>query len=309
MRYGASAEGAAEQVLGGFGRRRAALDFAFFKLNVPEEGFALLVDFIVRRARGVGQVRASVHGAAADGVHWLEQPLSACRFEGSGEGEEASIGPCRLGRARSAGTVGPVSWELAFRAAGPALVPLPAALERLRPTDLFLKSAPEVVFTGAVTVPGAAYVVREARGMLSTYHGRALPPRWSWVSCNVFDRPEVVLECTLARTRLFGAPFAQMDAGYFHLRAGGAAETIVAPFDGVVAVEGTRERFVLVARRRRGAREHRVTCWAPPAAYHDLGDGVHTTLVGSCEIHGLARAEGTAALEEREAASGDAPSP
>lgn len=42
-----------------------------------------------------------------------------------------------------------------------------------------------------------------------------------------------------------------------------------------------------------------MTCWAPAEAYQDLGEGIRNTLVGSCEIQGHARAEGTVGLEHR----------
>lgn len=178
-RIDAAGGGPVEQVLGGFGTRRAALDFAFFKMNLPEHAVALLVDFVVRRDRGIAQVRASLHAPSHGGVHWVEHPLSACQLAPGRGDAQVSIGRCTIGAGGSAGTVGPVSWELAFRAYGRALVPLPEALEPLRAIDMFLRSAPHVLLSGALTLRGTPVLVREAHGMVASYHGRALPPRWT----------------------------------------------------------------------------------------------------------------------------------
>src|SRR5438105_3279013 len=58
---------AIEEVFHNYGQRRAALDYAFFKLNLPEHDVALLVDFIIRRRIGVDQVRVSVHALLGRG--------------------------------------------------------------------------------------------------------------------------------------------------------------------------------------------------------------------------------------------------
>ena len=49
---------AIEEVFHNYGQRRAALDYAFFKLNLPEHDVALLVDFIVRRRIGIAKIHA-----------------------------------------------------------------------------------------------------------------------------------------------------------------------------------------------------------------------------------------------------------
>lgn len=288
------------RALGAFGTRRAALDFGFFKLNVPGAGLALLVDLIVRRETGLVQVRASVHAPSHAGVHWREQPLAVARFHAPGRSAVlASAGASWLGPRGSLGTVGPVSWELTFRATGAPLLPLPGFLEPLRPVDMFLSSAPEVRFDGEITVAGAHFAVKDAPGMVSSYHGRRLPSRWTWISCNAFDRPDVAVECMTARTRLFGLAGAEVDTGYFHLRGGGTAATLVAPLGGNITVAREDGRLVVTARRRGSGRTHRLVCGAPSVAWHDLGEGIRNTLVGDCELEGVARAAGTAGLEER----------
>jgi hypothetical protein len=236
-------------------------------------------------------------------VFWREQPLSAARFHRPGRSAVlASAGPCWLGARGSLGTVGPVSWELAFHGDGPPLLPLPAFLEPLGAVDMYLASAPDVRLDGEVTVAGVRLPVKDAPGMVSSYHGRRLPPSWTWISCSAFDRAGVALECMVARTRLFGLGGHGVETGYFHLRADGRSETIVAPFSGGVAVERDGDRLLVSARRRGSARGHRLACRADAAAWHDLGEGIRNTLVGDCEVEGVARARGTAGLEERNAA-------
>jgi hypothetical protein len=289
------------RALGAFGTRRAALDFGFFKLNVPGAGLALRVDLIVRRESGLVQVRASVHAPSHSGVHWRELPLPSARFHAPGRSAVlASAGASWLGPRGSLGTVGPVSWELAFQPAGPSFSPLPRFLEPLRPVDLFLASAPQVRFDGEVTVAGERHRVRDAPGMVCSYHGRRLPPRWTWISCSAFDRASVAVECLVAPTRLLGAG-PEVELGYLHLRTDGAAHTVVAPLLGSVEVSRQGEDLVVTARRRGAGPTHRLVCTAPDPAWHDLGEGIRNTLVGDCAIEGVARAAGTAGLEERRA--------
>jgi hypothetical protein len=158
-----------------------------------------------------------------------------------------------------------------------------------------------VRFDGEVTVAGTHFAVKDAPGMVSSYYGRRLPPRWTWISCSAFDRPGVAVECMTARTRLFGLAGTEVETGYFHLRGEGAAETIVTPLSGSVEVVREDGRLLVTARRRGSGRTHRLVCSAPAPAWHDLGEGIRNTLVGDCTIEGVARAAGTAGLEERAA--------
>src|SRR5215210_3085615 len=63
------------QVLAPFGHHRAAYDYAFFKLNLPEHDVGLLVDFIIRRRQGLAQVRVSSHAPVGGGVAFAQVPL------------------------------------------------------------------------------------------------------------------------------------------------------------------------------------------------------------------------------------------
>src|SRR5690349_7550044 len=109
---------AIEEVFHTYGQRRAALDYAFFKLNLPDHDVALLVDFIVRRRSGIAQVRVSVHAPLGGGVSWAKIPLD--RFViGSmlTPDQGAHIGDNWLGTVGSRGSVGTTAWDLTFQPA------------------------------------------------------------------------------------------------------------------------------------------------------------------------------------------------
>lgn len=292
------------QVFRGFGRRRAAVDYAFFKLNVPEHGIALLVDFIIQRQAQLAHVRVSVHAASGSGVYWDSVPLNAITLEPMDEAHAgAKVGACWLSAGGSRGTVGPVSWNLTFHAVGLVLVPFGRPLEPLRVFDLFLRSAPDVGFTGHISIAGHSIPVEQARGMVSSYYGRALAEQWYWVSCNTFDRADVALECLVARSAVYGWPWFRLRSGYFHLRVGSQRQTILAPLNGSISLAGKRDAFTISARGWGSRTTYTVRCLVEPTEYHDLGSRIWTTLVGSCVLEGVASASRTAGLEEREPGS------
>ena len=290
---------AIEEVFHNYGRRRAALDYAFFKLNLPEHDVALLVDFIVRRRVGVAQVRVSVHAPLGGGVSLAEIPLD--RFViGSMKtpSEGAHIGDNWLGAVGSRGTVGTTAWDLAFQPASPVLSPQIKLIEPLHAFDLSVQSVPDVRFSGRLHIAGQRYEVSEARGMVSSYFGRALPERWFWISCNTFDRQDLALECVVSRMALFGGPV-HLKTGYFSVYTAQSSETIIAPVNGSIRLEGTREALTITAHSRSGKAAYQLQCSASTGDYHDLGDRVQTTLFASCTLKDIASANRTVGLEER----------
>src|SRR5947209_20084820 len=98
---------AIEEVFHNYGRRRAALDYAFFKLNLPEHDVALLVDFIVRRRVGIAHVPVSVHAPLGAGVPPSEIPLDRFVIRSmTTPSEGAHIADNSPGAVGSPGTVG-----------------------------------------------------------------------------------------------------------------------------------------------------------------------------------------------------------
>jgi hypothetical protein len=285
-------------LLRAYGRRKTALDYAFFKLNLPEERVALLVDFIVRRQRRIAQVRVSAHGPDGSGVYLAEYPLERLAVAPSSADECAvSLGDCWLGTTGSRGAVEATAWDLAFHPIGPLVSPLIRIADPINPFDLSLLTVPNVRFSGTLTIAGQTYDVHDAHGMVSSYAGRALPERWIWFSCNTFDREDLVAECLVSRSALFGSPV-RLRAGYFYLSTADRTESILAPLNGSIRLEGAREEMTITARRFGGAR-YVLRGEATRQDFHDLGDRIWNTLIGSCTLEGYGVARGSAALEER----------
>jgi hypothetical protein len=288
-----------EQVFHNYGQRRTALDYAFFKLNLPEHDVALLVDFIVRRHTGIAQVRVSIHAHTGGGVSFAEIPLDRLVTGSMTTPDQgAHIGDNWLGAVGSRGTVGDTAWDLAFQPVGSVLYPQIKLIEPLHPFDLSLQSVPDVRFSGILRIAGQRYEVSEAHGMVSSYFGRALPERWFWISCNTFDREDIALECVVSRMALFGGPV-HLKTGYFSVCTSGRSDTIIAPLNGSIRLEGTREALTITAQPRSGKAAYMLQCSASTRDYHDLGDRIHNTLIGSCTLTGIASANRSVGLEER----------
>jgi hypothetical protein len=288
-----------EQVFHHYGQRPAALDYAFFKLNLPEQEVALLVDFIVRRRAGIVQVRVSTHTPRDSGVSLVELPLDRLVIGSMTVPDEgAQIGDNLLSAAGSRGAVGDTAWNLTFQPAGSVLHPQIKLIEPLHPFDLTLQSVPDVRFSGMLLIAGQRYEVNDARGMVSSYFGRALPQRWYWISCNTFDRQDVTLECVVSHMALFGGPV-RLKTGYFSVQTAESSETILDPVNGSIRLEGTREAFTITAHSHSGKAAYSLHCSASAHEYHDLGDRIWNTLIGSCTLAGVTSASRTAGLEER----------
>jgi hypothetical protein len=284
------------EVLDGFGARHAAYDNVFFKFNVPEIGMALLVDIIARRKhrRRQVEVRACLYTPDGATVYTESFPHSSLKRDGDGA---VVVANTWIGPTGSRGAVGPVSWDLVFQAAGPLLDP--QVTGAIRPFDLRLRSVPDVTISGNVGVEHHGYTFSHEPGTVGASFGRRLPDRWYWVSANSFREPGVTVECMLLDSRVFGLPFLRARIGYFHLRASTTTMTLLHPLTGHLRLAGDRTAFQVTARYRHDP-PVTVHCSAPEARYHHLGDRIYTTLLGTCEIDGLALAEGTAGLAERE---------
>jgi hypothetical protein len=287
-----------QRLLGAYGRRHTALDYAFFKLNLPEQHVALLVDFIIRRRQRIAQVRVSVHAPEGSGVYLAEHPLERLTVASSSANACAiSLGDCWLRATGSRGAVEAAAWDLTFHPTGPLLNPLLTIAGPLNPFDMALKTIPNVRFSGAMTIAGQTYEVHDAHGMVSSYAGRALPERWFWVSCNAFDREDLALECLVSRSALFGSPL-YATAGYLYLSTADRTEWILAPLNGSIRLAGTREAISITAWRFGGAR-YVLRGEVAPQDFHDLGDRIWNTLIGSCTLEGYGTARASASLEER----------
>ena len=259
----------------------APLEYWFIKLHAGE--LAFLVDFIVRRTTGEAEVRVSLWVRGAGRVARSVTP----------EWSTASgvvIGECRFGADHTAGACEDITWDLRYDP-GPARA-APGVPLLGRAFDMSLVSRPTAVFDGHVVVAGERFDVAAAAGSVTHYWGRRLPDRWHWISA----RPGPVLEGVLMRTRLWGARPA-LTVGYLWMTEAGRERMVVSPLTGLIARAGTRTEYTLTARGPGGT--IRLRCHAPSDRYNDLGEGIHQTLLGTCEILGRGLVDPRAGLEYR----------
>jgi hypothetical protein len=261
-----------------------ALEYWFFKVNAGP--VALIVDWIARRRKGEGVVRASIHSPIGRAVIFANrQPLF----------DEHSL----LTTQRTAGQVGNVVWDLSIEIKSEWIAPdiFPAAL--LRMTDLTLVSAPVALFTGWIRHGDRQFELAQARGMLSHYWGRALAAEWWWVSANQFDREDVAVECTVLRTGVWGIPI-RLPLAYLYLSQAEDRKLSIAPFE-LAKVSGGPDEFEIQFSR---PGQFPITLIARGRDYGNFGDGIVNTLVGDLEIREggklIAAARGTAGLERRQ---------
>lgn len=260
---------------------RAALEYWFFKVNAGN--IALLVDWIARRGEYV--LRVSIHSPYKREV--LFHPLKT--FPDSNN---------YLRPEHTQGQVGEVTWNLAIDLNDNWITPdlFPAKL--LRIPDMTLTSAPLATFTGWIRHGSEVVKFQEARGLVSQYWGRQLPPEWWWVSANQFEQPGFAVECMVIRTRLWGTPI-EFPFAYCYLSQPHDQELVIAPFR-LAKVKGSPERFEIEIRR---LGRDSIFLTATGRDYTDLGDNIMNTLVGDLEVREgnrlLAKAIGTAGLERR----------
>ncbi len=284
------------EVLAGFGAHRSRIDHAFIRFNVPERELAMLVEVTMRRRqrRRVVEVCASLHTPSGASVYRASYPRSAIHTEPTGA---LSIGNLWLGAEGSRGVVGHISWDLVFRAAGPLVEPHVVS-GLLRPFDLRLRSVPDALVSGDLSVSGHRYSFSQEPGTISAFHGRRHPDRWQWISANAFDQPGISIECMMLDSTIFGLPFLRARVGYFHLRTPSSTLTLMHPLTGHVRIEGERHQLSIAAHSRQGP-EISVRCSVPATSFAHLGEGIYAALLGDCIIDGIAQATRTTGIVER----------
>jgi hypothetical protein len=281
------------EVLAGFGTHRARIDHAFIKMNLPERDLALLIEIAMRRRqrRRVAEVGALVQSAGEPLVQRASFPRSSIHLDADGALNVANLW---LGAQGSRGTIGPISWDLVFQAAGPLVEPHVIG-GILRPFDLRLRSVPDALISGNLSVGGQRFSFSHEPGTVSAFHGRRNPDRWVWISANAFDRPGVSVECVMLDSSIFGLPVLRARVGYFHLHTPETTMTVMHPLTGQVRVEGKQEDLTIMVRPRQGM-PIVVHCVAPPASFRDFGDNVFATLLANCAITGIAQAHHTTGI-------------
>ena len=265
-------------------RLSSALEYWFFKVN--DQRTALLVDWICRRSLGTGILRISIH--SPKGREVLFSPHPAILRHGAPE----------LAMRETSWPRGNVRWHLTLNASPDRIRPRLFPLEQLRVFDMSLVSAPSVNFNGWIEHRGERFPVVDALGMVSHYWGRQLPSAWWWVSANQFEDADISLECTLARSHIWGTPLVS-HLGYLYYRHGSRRRLLFSP-PGKLRATGSPESFSIRAASFAGPE---IVLKARGRDYDSLGDGILNTLVGDLELWKagvmVAQAKGTAALERR----------
>lgn len=261
-----------------------ALEYWFFKVNY--QGTALLVDWICRRKTGAAVLRVSVHSPGGREVLFLDHP--AILKDGAPE----------LSMKGTSWSRGDVRWQLSLEASPARIRPQIFPAEQMKLFDMSLVSAPTVVFDGWIEHHNQRYPVVEARGMLSHYWGRGLPQEWWWISANQFDKPDISIECTILRSRVWGLPIL-VPLGYFYYRDRAQSRLLISPPARITAA-GTPDAFEVRAGSLRGPQ---FALKAIGREYAALGDGIMNTLTGDLVLSErgkkVAHAWGSAALERR----------
>jgi hypothetical protein len=265
--------------------RGARLDYWFIKFYAGD--LAFLVDYIVRRETGQGEVRVSlwVRGAGRVLVH------TSTSWDTDGG---IRIGENVLDDRGCRGAVDDAEWNLTYEVHSSRATPRVPLLSRWNAFDLASVIRPRVAFSGSVTVAGERFEVDDAYGILIHYWGRRLPDRWHWISAGAVDGTGTAVEAMAMTSKLWGRG-PSLDIGYLWTREGEQERMLISPMNGVIKRSGDLTEYAFVGRRLRSATKLR--CAADPGSYNDLGEGIHQTLLGRCTVDG--KTELQAALEYR----------
>jgi hypothetical protein len=256
--------------------RGSALEYWFFRTGTQD--MSILVDLIVRRAERRAETRVVIRVGERTEVVRSHSDTWTADSTGIRAGDDV-IAP-----GAATGEVGEIRWVLDIDPGPDRIRPLPPALAWLRPFDMQLLSRPTASFTGSVTIGDRTWSLLASPGMVSHYWGRALPPRWTWVSV-VGTTAEPRIEATVLATRLWGSPFT-IRAGYYWRSSdhpGGRATLAVMPLNAWLrAVRGDAD-VRLRARRPLGL-DVEVRCSAPGATFVELGDGIRQSLTATMVV-------------------------
>jgi hypothetical protein len=267
------------------------IEYWFFKFNQGD--LAFLVDFIVRRERGGGEVRISLWVDAYGRVEHANFPTW------STQAPYVTIGDCVLGADSSRGVVGEIEWDLSYELGQARVHPAVPPVTWLHPFDTEIVNRPQARFAGTVRVGDRRFSIPEAQGLVSHYWGRRLMDRWLWISVNQFDEPGFAVEASVAWSRLWGLPSPSMKIAYLWLQTPRFTQMVKSPVNGIIRVAGRPEDFTVTSRSITG-RTVRLSCNTPMDSYNVLGEGIRQTLLGTCVIEGLATASRSAGLEWRQ---------
>ena len=274
-----------------FATRGAPLDYWFWK--VQSGSLSFLVDFIVRRERGQGEVRVSLW---VDGKGRVERSVSEAW---SASQSEVAISGCVIRPTGSKGEVADIAWDLEWEPGAELMDTHPRWFGPMRMADLDVTARPMGLLSGRVTVSGRTFTLEHAS--VATYHywGRRLPDRWTWISANEFENaPGLRLEAGVATSRLWGRGRMPNGVGYLWWTDGERSHFTLSPVTGLLRHSRNGDGVTINALGIGNGR-HRIRASAPPDALNDLGEGIRQTLLGDLEFDGHRAVHGRVGLEFR----------
>ena len=273
-----------------FTPREAALEYWFWTFHAGD--LAFLVDFIVRRRTGEGEIRVSLWVRGQGRVEHLQTA------EWSADAQRIAIGDGQLSPDGSTGAVGDIAWDLSWSTVAKAISPTPGLSGRAHPLDLRFLLRPDARFNGSVRVGGETFAVANEPGSFTHYWGRRLPDHWLWISATRFEgHPEQRLEAAIGRSRLWGRIPMPSPIAYVWVTDGGRSELTVSPLNGLVRQRRDGDTISIDVGRWNG-RRHRITCRAGPTQ-NDLGEGIRQTLFGELTLDGRSAVPETVGIETR----------
>jgi hypothetical protein len=272
-------------------RPNAGVDYWFWKFHVGD--LAFLVDLIVRRQRGLAEVRVS---------QWLRGVGRVVHDETSDwatSATEVRIGGTTLQQGRCVGLAEDISWDLSWRS-GEVLTPMRGLIARFEPFDTTLVVWPLATFSGAVRVGSERFELSDLAGTFYHYWGRRLADRWIWLSATQLEgHPDRRVEGLFgARSRLYGRVPAPIPVSLLWTVDGDRREELVSAVNGIVRVKADRSKVVVDARGILGARHRLVASWGdvPP---NDIGEDIIQTMHADLTIDGVPAVAQTVGLEVR----------
>jgi hypothetical protein len=273
-----------------FTPREAALEYWFWTFHAGD--LAFLVDFIVRRRTGEGEIRVSL---------WIRGQGRVEHFRTtawSADANRITIGDGRLSPDGSSGAVADIAWDLSWSAGETAISPTPGLSGRAHPLDLRFLLRPDARFDGSVRVGGETFAVANEPGSFTHYWGRRLPDQWLWISATRFEgHPEQRLEAAIGRSRLWGTVPMATPIAYVWITDGRRSELTISPLNGLVRQRRDGGTISIDVRRWNG-RRHRITCRAG-TSQNDLGEGIRQTLSGELTLDGVSAVAGAVGVETR----------
>jgi len=244
--------------------------YEYWYVKAVAGDLAILVDFIVRRARRSAEIRLS---------YWVRGKNVVAhdvRDSWQVDATRVRIGDGQWDEGTSRGTSSGVTWDLRFTPGRAWLAPGRIG-GMLRAFDSQIVLSPGSRVSGSVDAGGERFHFNDAPGVLTHYWSVKLPPRWLWLSANTTAGD---VEALVASQRLWRLPWPRLPIAYAFVSDAGGEQYVISPLTGLVRASGTRDA-VRVTARRWGRAPFEITASRDGASVNDIGEGITQTLVAS----------------------------